>query len=269
MQKNLPSAITSYDWLKTLAVLLMVVDHIGYYFFPDDNWWRVVGRLCVPLWFFLIGYARSRDLDKRVLIGGLILTLADFAAGHYFIPVNILFSMLIIRMIIDPLMDFCSRGVEALAFTSLFILSFGLLSMMLFEYGFLGVMLAMLGWLMRHKDEPEAMGEITPAMMWVFAVFTYMTFVVLEGISFGFTPLQNMALAIGTLGSFWLILTFHPQTFPELTEKIGSVASLVRLGGRRTLEIYVGHLILFKILGVLIDPERFHPFTLKWFWVQS
>lgn len=269
MQKDLPSAITSYDWLKTLAVLLMLVDHTGYYFFPEDNWWRVVGRLCVPLWFFLIGYARSRDLDKRILVGALILTFADYAAGHYFIPVNILFSMLIIRIILDPVMQFCTKGLEALAFTGLVVLLFALPSTMLFEYGFLGVMLAMLGWLMRHRDDPDSMGEMTPGMMWIFVAFAYLSFVVLQGISFEFSRYQHMALAVGALGSFWLVMNFQPRTYPALTEKLGPFAALLRFGGRRTLEIYVGHLILFKLLGVFLDPERFHPFTFKWFWVQS
>lgn len=269
MRKDLPSAITSYDFLKTLAVLLMLVDHVGYYFFEDELWLRVIGRLCVPLWFFLIGYARNHDFDRRLLIGGVILLFADYMAGHYFFPPNILFSMLAIRFMIDPLMRFCIRGPEALAFTGLILLFFGVPSEILFEYGFVGVILAMLGWLMRHRDQPAAMGEITPVMVWIFTAFTYMTFVIVQSISFEFDLLHTAALAIGTLGSFWLILNFRPEIYPGLTEKLGPVAALIRFGGRRTLEIYVGHLIFFKLLGVLTDPERFHPFTLKWFWVET
>ncbi len=37
----LPAPLTAYDLLKTLAIILMVVDHIGAYFFPDQMWWRV------------------------------------------------------------------------------------------------------------------------------------------------------------------------------------------------------------------------------------
>ena len=269
MQKNLPSAITAYDLLKTLAVTLMLIDHIGYYFFPDDYWWRVIGRLCVPLWFFLIGYARSRDLDPRLVIGGLVLTFADFAAGHYFIPVNILFSMLIIRVVLNRVMAFCTKGLEPLAFTGLVLALFCPISIAAFEYGFLGILLAMLGWLMRHRDEPAALGELTPMSVWIFFIFTYAAFIILQSLSFEFQPLQVVALGFGTMGSFWLILRFRPETYPDLTGRLGSLAAVFRFGGRRTLEIYVGHLILFKLLGVLTDPERFHPFTLKWFWIDS
>ena len=33
--------------------------------------------------------------------------------------------------------------------------------------------------------------------------------------------------------------------------------------GRYTLEIYVAHLLLFKALGAMIDPERFQLFDWK------
>ena len=67
--KTLPSSITSYDILKTFAVLTMIIDHIGLYFFPDEMWWRVIGRLSFPVWLFLIGYAQSRDIPKLLILG--------------------------------------------------------------------------------------------------------------------------------------------------------------------------------------------------------
>ena len=41
--RKLPQELTSYDLLKTLAVVTMIIDHIGLYFFPDDVGWRIVG----------------------------------------------------------------------------------------------------------------------------------------------------------------------------------------------------------------------------------
>ena len=51
--KTLPTAITSYDLFKTLAVATMLIDHVGIYFFPDELWFRVIGRLSFPIWLFL------------------------------------------------------------------------------------------------------------------------------------------------------------------------------------------------------------------------
>ena len=100
MSKN----ITSYDLLKTFAVIFMVVDHIGMYFFPDDLWWRAAGRACVPVWFFLVGYARGRDLSPKILIGAALLLVANFLAGMPIFPLNVLVTIILIRLILNPLM---------------------------------------------------------------------------------------------------------------------------------------------------------------------
>ena len=47
MPKVLPRELTSYDFLKTFAVVFMVIDHAGFFFFPDNDWMRVAGRLSV------------------------------------------------------------------------------------------------------------------------------------------------------------------------------------------------------------------------------
>ena len=55
MDKALPKNITSYDLFKTLALVLMIADHIGFYFYPNELWLRAFGRLSAPMWLFLIG----------------------------------------------------------------------------------------------------------------------------------------------------------------------------------------------------------------------
>ena len=64
VRQSLPKELTSYDLLKSLAVILMICDHIGYFFFPEEMWFRTLGRLCLPIWFFLIGYARGDEVSK-------------------------------------------------------------------------------------------------------------------------------------------------------------------------------------------------------------
>lgn len=40
--------------IKLLACLFMLIDHIGYFFFPDQMAWRALGRLSFPLFAFMI-----------------------------------------------------------------------------------------------------------------------------------------------------------------------------------------------------------------------
>jgi len=80
-RSHLPDTVTSYDVWKTLAVLLMIIDHIGAYFLPDEQGLRILGRLCVPIWFFLVGYAQSRDLSWRLWAGVAILSISNYIGG--------------------------------------------------------------------------------------------------------------------------------------------------------------------------------------------
>lgn len=49
--------------IKIVAAVLMVIDHIGYIFFPDVLIWRLIGRLSMPLFAYGIakGYEHSRQ----------------------------------------------------------------------------------------------------------------------------------------------------------------------------------------------------------------
>ena len=56
--------VDNTDWLKTVAIILVMVDHIGYFFIEDDKWWSVFGRLAAPTFFFLLGYAQTRGVPR-------------------------------------------------------------------------------------------------------------------------------------------------------------------------------------------------------------
>lgn len=40
--------------LKLLAIITMIIDHVGLFFFPELYWMRIVGRISFPLFAFLI-----------------------------------------------------------------------------------------------------------------------------------------------------------------------------------------------------------------------
>ncbi len=55
--------------LKIIAVLTMVVDHVGVIFFPSETFLRVIGRIAFPLfcWGIVIGLERTRDWRRYAL----------------------------------------------------------------------------------------------------------------------------------------------------------------------------------------------------------
>jgi hypothetical protein len=73
----LPPAVDNCDWLKTAAIMMVAVGHIGYFFIDDAAWWSVFGRMAAPTFFFRMGYARSRSIPLNWIWLGVILTLLD------------------------------------------------------------------------------------------------------------------------------------------------------------------------------------------------
>ena len=51
--------------LKSIAALIMVIDHIGYMFFPKVIWIRKVGRLSFPIFAFFVAEGFFYTKDKR------------------------------------------------------------------------------------------------------------------------------------------------------------------------------------------------------------
>lgn len=68
--------------IKIIALISMVIDHIGAYLFPEILIFRVIGRLAFPLFAFSLaeGFIYSKDLGKY----GLRLALAGIAAQPAF-----------------------------------------------------------------------------------------------------------------------------------------------------------------------------------------
>src|SRR5262249_38368721 len=94
-----PRAVDNTDWLKTAAIILVTVDHVGHFFMDDDRWWGAVGRLAAPSFFFLLGYAQTRIVPLRWIALGVILTLLEsWNEGWAWVTPNILLSLALIRL---------------------------------------------------------------------------------------------------------------------------------------------------------------------------
>ena len=55
--------------LKLIAIISMLIDHIGAVFFPNTTILRCIGRLAFPLFFYctFIGYFKTKNLKKYII----------------------------------------------------------------------------------------------------------------------------------------------------------------------------------------------------------
>lgn len=77
IKKILSSPKKRSETLKIIAIISMVVDHIGFGFFPAVPIFRIIGRIAMPVFAFGIaeGYRHTSDLKKyitRLFIFGLV-----------------------------------------------------------------------------------------------------------------------------------------------------------------------------------------------------
>ena len=92
--------------LKIIALLTMIIDHIGAVFFPDVLILRVIGRVAFPIFAFFVaeGYYYTKS-KKRYVITMLICMVISWAPfvlcfGHRWYVVNVIgiFLMSILGM---------------------------------------------------------------------------------------------------------------------------------------------------------------------------
>ena len=57
------------NFLKIIAIITMLIDHIGYVFFPDRIELRIIGRISFPLFAYCIavGFLYTSNIKKYIL----------------------------------------------------------------------------------------------------------------------------------------------------------------------------------------------------------
>ena len=76
--------------LKWIAVLTMVIDHVGAILFPDQIWMRVIGRVAFPIYAYCLAEGFRYTSDYRRYLGRLalfaVLSEIPFDLAFYGVP---------------------------------------------------------------------------------------------------------------------------------------------------------------------------------------
>lgn len=239
---NLPRDLTTADWLKAMAVVLMVIDHVGYYLFPESLWFRVIGRPGMPVWFFLVGYARVQDLPPRWLYAGLILLFANLIVLMPPFPLSALFTLALCRLLVVPFWRWAERHAIYFWWAVLLLLFVGPVTDKLVEYGTFGFLIATVGYAIRNRDRIS--GAFTRDPTQPLFTLVIVVFCIYEVMQFMFDPLQSAVMTAGMLGTYFVLLSYENKSLPGTVNH--PHAALLRFMGRYTLEIYVIHLLILK-----------------------
>ncbi len=264
---NLPNELTSYDLLKAFAVILMIIDHVGHHFYPDEMWFRVIGRLCIPIWFFLIGYAKTTEIPKRLWIGGAIVAVSAIISGQYLLPLNILFTIIILRIFRRSIVLRSFYSVDGLRGIFLVLLFLTLPSAVLFEYGSIAMLFVLIGYIVRNKE--EIYEKIEPQYLKIFAGASFFAFFFIQG---ALLPEVSGYQALFMLAGFFIIgfvlWNFRAAVYIDADKHMAlSLIRILQFMGRRTLEIYVVHILIFRAIAMYLYPDEYG--FLDWNYVPS
>jgi len=258
-----PYVIDNSDWLKTGAICLVAVGHIGYFFIDDAGWWSVFGRMAAPVFFFLMGYARSRNIPLLWIWLCIILTLLDSWNNDWtWVAPNILFSMVLIRLA-RPRVKIFLQNHGWIAFALLVSVLFAVLPIAaeIVDYGAEGWLWALFGVCQRVYVDDKTRSRTLPVramtgnpnlMRFLACFIAAVIYVWQEQLEFLFTRVQLNAVILGV--SFLSIALFLFQRGQSRFQPPEPIAGALHFLGRHTLEIYVIQLAGSELLiGFLPD----------------
>ena len=204
MPRREPVRVTSTDWLKLVGIAAFLIDHVGLFFIADDVWWRIVGRVAAPIFFFFIGFAKSRTIPASWIAWGIVLTAVDWWVDEE-LTLNILLNFALIR--------YALRVVDAIAATPVKLALVAVLYVVIlpfagemFEYGAQGWLWALFGYAQRGFRDGNP-GFVTTRFAFAFLAGFVYAFVEIE--SYDLEGVQAVALAALVLALTLGLLAFR------------------------------------------------------------
>jgi hypothetical protein len=235
LRKQEIKAPNSYDWLKVLAIISMIIDHAGLFLMDDNQSMRAIGRLAFPLFFFLIGYNGTTKISASLVGAACFIEAVDYLVQHgETVPLGILCTVIITRIFLKYALSeaekWCSPASLAVLFACLIIL-FPLA--LIFDYGGMALMFAVLGRVAKAGFNNK------PRLLFLLSIMIFFVFVT----SFDSLNSYSMAIAAMFLGAIF-------YKFRVVEAKSGNITvdSICLLASRHALFIYVFHYTLFGVL---------------------
>ncbi len=257
--KKLSLPLTSYDLLKSLALILMMIDHVGYYFFPDDLIWRSIGRACIPIWGFLIGYSLTRRSDPALWVGTALFAFIAFITGDSLLPLSILMTFILCRIALPLMEHITSSGRAGTLALVIILMMLNIPATLFIQYGLQIFLFALAGRFYRVPSLSSSAG-VSARMMMIIAIVCFILF---QSAAFGFSQIEMLIAFLGCLITGMAALLFKAQTCQHLDDMMPKpMKTILKIGGRYTLEIYLIHVMILACISQYMgigDRLWFHP----------
>ena len=129
------------DILKIIAIIAMLIDHIGYAFYPQHLFLRGIGRLAFPIFAYhvVIGYRNTSNLKNYAIRLGIFAIISQLPFSFFGRGFNIFFTLLL-GLLSIYLFERKERSYKIILTLLLFLLAITASSGFRFDYGVYGVL---------------------------------------------------------------------------------------------------------------------------------
>ena len=236
-------SVNYYDLLKIIAVITMIIDHIGVYYYPDTLWLRAIGRMAFPLFLFLVGYSHQYSFRFSIVIGCIFLIAVDAWTFYPIFPINILATIIVVRLLMDVAIRKNWHMIPTWQIILVLIMWYPI-SIFLIEYGSIAAMYALVGFYARTLNTPRR-------TLYPLIILVTILHAILQISSFEFkTTDAVLMVAMLTLAA---VLMMQVSVNP-LPVKSANLRKAIKLLSRNALLIYVVHISLFQITETVMHP---------------
>jgi hypothetical protein len=219
------------DLLKIFAMITMIIDHLGLYFFPEYSLMRLIGRTAMPVFCFFAGYNFKEQPKSKILLFGILLYLITTILLKQFTAGNILISIYIGQCYLCLFRN----KLHNIIVGSMHIVILGVLgpvTCFFSDYGSLAVAVMVCGYLAaEHADEYFKTAVFISIILSILHTFTVFKF---SNVYF------KTIIILGALEYFLMtIKTFDQEILLNINISVIS---------RNMLFIYVFHLIIMQMI---------------------
>lgn len=251
--KQYGKLVNTHDLLKFFALLFMVIDHIGFFFFPEIAEFRVVGRFSFPLWFFLIGYGSSQRIQYNIIVLYIVMELIRLiliksvpnSPDNLLSNANIFLSIIVVRLsnkyCFFPLLDkysFLILLLIPISMCSVFIYPF---SSNFYQYGIFGHLFSLIGYFVR-KRRMDSAGRM-------FFMVVAVSYIISQAISFDFAIYNTLIIFLGML---FISIYLYNFSLAELKIKNQNFVQLTKFLSRNSQYLYLFHYEVFLFLAITL-----------------
>lgn len=225
------------DLLKTLAIITMLIDHIGLYLYPELPIMRVIGRTAMPIFCFFAGYNFHDKPKTRIIILGILLHIYTTILFKQFIVTNILISIYFGQWYIyycrNSLTNFFYSGYcHVIIMVILWYISGNII-----DYGTLVIAMMILGFIARN--EPKNLKLC--CFITIFAIFIHSIIFTLA-IPLDAFNFSNFHLILDII---LLMLTYILMTIKDYSQKISLNLKWI---SRNVLYIYCVQIFILQLI---------------------